>query len=92
MGDISCTLLIFWWSSGPEDIKKFSCSTQVSMKFFLLINVKMPTTDGILTFMRRKNSILGLSEPETKLHFFVFLYIWAFKISCSAEVRMEKVL
>ena len=34
------------------------------MKFFLLINVKMPTTVGILTFMSRKNSILGLSESE----------------------------
>ena len=34
----------------PEVIKK-SCSTQLSMKFFLLINVKMPTIVGILTFM-----------------------------------------
>ena len=28
---------------GPEVIKKFSSSTQLSMKFFLPINVKMPT-------------------------------------------------
>ena len=34
------------------------------MKFFLLINVKMPTIVGILTFMSGKNSILGLSEPK----------------------------
>ena len=34
------------------------------MKFFLLINVEMPTIVGILTFMSRKNSILGLCEPE----------------------------
>ena len=34
------------------------------IKFFLLVNVKMPTTVGILTFMSRKNDILGLSEPE----------------------------
>ena len=27
--------------SGPEVIKLFSCSTQLSMKFCLLINVKM---------------------------------------------------
>ena len=33
-------------------------------EFFLLINVKMPIDVGILTFMSRKNSILGLSEPE----------------------------
>ena len=62
----------------------FSCSTQLSMKFymlisihisrksalfqahisldcyfFLLINVKMPTTVGILTFMRRKDFMLS---------------------------------
>ena len=49
---------------GPEVIKLFSCSTQLSMKFFLLINVKMPTVVGILTSMSRKNSILGLSESE----------------------------
>ena len=48
---------------GPRLIKLFSCSTQLSMKFFLLINVKMPAIVGILTFMSGKNSILGLSEP-----------------------------
>ena len=36
---------------GPEVIKLFSCSTQLSMKFSLLINVKMPTIVGILTCM-----------------------------------------
>ena len=50
-------------TSGSEVIKLFLCSTELSMKFFLLINVKMPTIVGILTFMSRKNSILGLSEP-----------------------------
>ena len=30
---------------------------------------KMPTIVGILTLMSRKNSILGLSEPEKKLNF-----------------------
>ena len=49
---------------GPEVIKLFSCSTQLSMKVFLLINVEMPTVVGISTFMSRKNNILGLSEPE----------------------------
>ena len=49
---------------GPEVIKLFSCSTLLSMKFFLLINVKMPTTIGILTLTSRKNTILGLSKPE----------------------------
>ena len=49
--------------SGPRVIKK-SCSTQLGMKSFLLINVKMPTIVGILTFMNRKLSILSLSEAE----------------------------
>ena len=53
--------------SGPEVINLFSCSTQSSTKFFLLINVKMPTIVGILTLMRRKNSILGLSESIKSL-------------------------
>ena len=47
-------------------LEKKSCSTQLSMIFFLLVNVKMPIIVGILTFMRRKNSILGLSEPEKR--------------------------
>ena len=53
-----------------EVIKLFSCSTELSMKIFLLINVKMPTIVGILTFMSRKNSILGLSEPKKKAELF----------------------
>ena len=51
--------------TGPEVIKLFPMlnSTEHSaMKFFLLINVKMPTVVGILIFMSGKNSILGLSE------------------------------
>ena len=51
-------------SSGPAVIKLFSCSTQLSMKFFLLINEKIATIVGILTFKSRKKSILGLSESE----------------------------
>ena len=66
--------------SGPEDIKLFSCLTQLSTKlkmlkyqeskhfsssdkpkmlFFLLINVRMPTTVGILTFMSGKEHEKG---------------------------------
>ena len=43
---------------GPEVIKLFSCSTQQSLKFILLINVKMPTIVGILTFISRINGWL----------------------------------
>ena len=53
-------------TSGPGlDVIKFSsCSTQLSITFFQLINVEMPRIAGTSTFMSRKNSILGLSEPE----------------------------
>ena len=67
---------------GPEVIKLFSCSTQLSTKFqliktkiptkkkflasslsdfvfIMLINVKMPTIVGILTFMSRTNFVLS---------------------------------
>ena len=76
---------------GPKVIEHFSCSTQLSMKIFVLINVEMPTIVGISTFMSRKNSILGLSEPEKMLNFLIFLYL-PFKVSCLAEYSMKKVL
>ena len=46
----------------PGDYKK-SCSTQLIVNFFLLINITMPKIVGILTFMSRKTSTLGSSEP-----------------------------
>ena len=55
---------LFCMRTGPEFIKLFSCSFELSMKFFLFINVKMPINVGILTFMSMKSSILGLSEPK----------------------------
>ena len=39
----------------PEVIKLFSCSTQLRLKFILLINVKMPTVLGLLKFASRIN-------------------------------------
>ena len=42
----------------------FFFHAQLSMEFFLLINVKMPIIVGILIFMSRKNKILGLYDPE----------------------------
>ena len=40
---------------GPEFIKLTPCSTQLSTKFIMLINVKMPTIVGILTFISMIN-------------------------------------
>ena len=44
---------------GTEFIKPFLFSTQLSMKFVLLINVKMPTIVGILTFISRINDSIS---------------------------------
>ena len=44
-------------------------------EFFLLINVKMPTIVGILTFMSGKNSIPGLSEPKiSRISWYFYTY------------------
>ena len=49
----------------PEVIKLFSCSTQLSMKFSLLINMKMPTIVGIFIFISREIFMLSmLSKKE----------------------------
>ena len=40
-----------WCKPGTEVIKLFPCSTQLSTKFILLINVKMSTIVVILTFI-----------------------------------------
>ena len=72
-----CHLQIVNTQTWPKVIKLFSCSTQLSIKFFLLINVKMSILVGILTFKSGKNSILGLSEPKKVkfLNIFIFMSI-----------------
>ena len=52
------TYLHLWKSIHPglKVIKLFSCSTQLRIKFILLINVKMPTIVDILTFINRINT------------------------------------
>ena len=51
-----CAFLFASIKSGLEVIKLFSSSTQLSMKFILLINVKMPPIVGILTFISMINT------------------------------------
>ena len=74
---------------GPELVTHFSCSTQLSMKFILLKNVKMPTIVGILTNMNRKNSILGQSEPEHVDFLDIFIHMSNYFL-CSIELSMKK--
>ena len=56
---------------GPKVIKLFSYSTQLSTKFILLINVKMPTIVGILTFISMINTT---SERLKARNFFICRY------------------
>ena len=44
-------------NSGPEFIKLCSCSAKLSIKFIMLINIKMPTIVGILIFISMINKI-----------------------------------
>ena len=54
-----------------QGYKTFSCSTQLSTKFILLINVKMPTIVGILTFISMINTT---SERLKAINFFICRY------------------
>ena len=59
--------------TGPDRvINLFSCSTQLSTEFILLINVKMPTIVAILTFISRKNT------PFERLKARNFFICWYF--------------
>ena len=59
---------------GPEVKKLTSCSTQLSTKFTLLINVKMSTIVGILTFISRINTVFESSNFKMFLFDFI-LYV-----------------
>ena len=89
---ICCNIHLITRDIRPRGYKTFFMLNSTEHKFSLLINVKMPTNVGILTFMSRKNSILGLSEPKIELNFLIFLYLWAFKISYSTELSTKTVL
>ena len=59
-------------TSGPKVIKLFSYSTQLSTKFFMLINIKMPTIVGILTFISMINTA---SERLKARNIFICWYL-----------------
>ena len=62
-----CTL-----NTGPEVIKLFSCSTQLRLKFILLIKLKCQPFVGILTFMIGINYCLTGFFPEFSTDFGCF--------------------
>ena len=66
--------LIIAWKNipGPKVIKLFPCSNQLSTKVILLINVKMQTLVGILTFI--SIMINTTSERFKASNFFICRY------------------
>ena len=62
-------------SSGLEVIKLFSCSTQLGLKFIILINVKMPTIVGILTFISMIIQHLRVLKQEVSLFFGILVFV-----------------
>ena len=63
------------FTNGPAIIKLFSCSTQPSLNFILLINVKMPTIVGILTLISMINTTSeSLKERKVDLFFSILGY------------------
>ena len=68
---------------GPKDIKLFLCSTQLSTKCILLINVKMPTIVGILTFISMINTTSERLKARNSsfVSILVFMSSWNFVFS-----------
>ena len=58
--------------SDTEVIKLFSCSSQLSMKIIMLMNVKIPSIVGILTFT---SMIKTTSESLKARNAFIFQHI-----------------
>ena len=59
----------------PRCYKAYSYSTQLSTKFVLLINVKMPTIVGILTCI---SMIIATSERLKAIHFLICFIFFSF--------------
>ena len=73
-----------------QALKLFSYSTQLSMKFILLINhVEVPLIIGILTFIRRINTSVG--SNARKICIFQHLVFVSCPHSCSVKLSMRKV-
>ena len=60
--------------SGLKIIKLFSCSTQQSMNYIMLTNIKMPTIVGILTFISIINTSQSSISRKT-LFFSILVFI-----------------
>ena len=84
-GDVCCLQ-----TPDPEVIKLCSCSTQLSMNFSLLMNMKMANIIGIFVFISREKNHAQLCLARKNLQLLVILDLLTGQISCSAELSMKK--
>ena len=68
--------------------KHFSCSTQLSMKFIMLINIKMPTIVGILIFMSMTNT----ASEHNKARNYLFFKHFRFYEHLKFQYELSKIL
>ena len=77
---------------GHEVIELFSCSTQLSMKFVLLINLKLLTIANSFLLKIAEHEDFSANKFENANNkcqlLLAFSYLLAEKISCSAELSM----
>ena len=78
----SIFVCLFWFylrmfvRSGPEVIKLFLCSTQLSMKFVLLMNLKLLTIANSFFLNIAEHEIIYANKYENAnycLHFFIYI-------------------
>ena len=72
-GNNAIVVLCFSFSRA-RGYKSFLCSTQLSKKFILIINVKTPTIVGILTFI----SMINTSPERLKARNFLIRWYFGF--------------
>ena len=78
---------------GPKVIKLFSCSTQLSIKFSLLINLKLLIIANSFLLIIVEHEKFSANKYENANYCWHFqIYLLAGKFSCSAELSMKKVL
>ena len=65
---LTCHCIGQFYTTRPRGYKKNFKLNSAEQEIFLLINVRMPTNIGILTFMSRENSILGLHKDAQILY------------------------
>ena len=77
--------------SGPEVIKLFSCSTQLSIKFVLLINLKLLTNSNFFLLNMTEHENFSANKYENA-NYSIVVTVTTEKISCSFELSTVNIL